>query len=212
MSNIADNVIGMTFNKLTIIEDLGLFENGLRKVMAICECGKIKSYNLPNIRRPNSPTKSCGCIKKVNCKGRSLHGLAGTPLYKKWYSMINRCYNPKCRNYKNYGARGVTVCEEWRLDFLKFYEWAIINGWRDGLQLDKDKNGTGMIYSPDFCSFITCKENQNNKRSNKNLVYNGEKLTAAQWAEKFKISRHVMYKKLRKNIPLEEIISSYGKI
>ena len=99
---------------------------------------------------------SCGCLRK--------HGFANTPLQRVWIQMRYRCGNPKAPNYPNYGGRGIAVCEEWR-KFRAFHEWAVANGYRKGLPIDRrDNNGP---YSPDNCRFISTAENTQNSRQAK---------------------------------------------
>jgi len=102
------------------------------------------------------------------------HGLskrnAVHPLYWVWRSMISRCHNPNDTIYRNYGAIGIKVCDEWRNDIKVFYNWAIGNGYKKGLELDKDKLAStkpGKLYSPKYCSFITHAENNQNKKTTK---------------------------------------------
>lgn len=110
-----------------------------------------------------------------------IHGLYYHPLYRVWRSMINRCSNSICHDYKNYGGRGISVCDEWRTDFKTFYDWAISNGWESGLQLDRiNVNGN---YEPLNTRIVTDAENRNNKRNSAYLVLHGEKKTMSQWAK-----------------------------
>lgn len=98
--------------------------------------------------------------------------------------MRGRCYNPKNTSYLYYGAKGVTVCKEWLDSFEAFYEWAITNGWKKGLCLDKDKlapNGVGMCYCPEYCTFITQAENNRYKTSKTMLEYKGETKSLMAW-------------------------------
>lgn len=93
------------------------------------------------------------------------HGHSGTPLEFMYSSMFSRCYNPKNNRYKNYGGRGITVCDEWLNSRLRFYNWAIDNGWKQGLQLDRiDNDGN---YTPENCRLVTLKENTRTRGSNK---------------------------------------------
>lgn len=77
--------------------------------------------------------------------------------------MMQRCYNKNHKSYHNYGGRGVSVCDEWH-NKKTFVEWGLANGFHTNLDLDKDKKGDGMLYSPDTCCFITRKENNSYTR------------------------------------------------
>ena len=106
--------------------------------------------------------KSCGCDKNYK------HGESETRLYEIWHHMKQRCYNPKSTGYKNYGGRGITVCTEWlgkENGFINFRDWAIQNGYKEELQIDRiDNNGN---YSSDNCRWVTHQENSQNKRTTK---------------------------------------------
>jgi AP2 domain len=80
-----------------------------------------------------------------------------------WTNMLQRCFNPKCPTFKRYGARGITVCDEWRRDFKAFRLWALLNGYRDGLEIDRRDNLKS--YSSDNCRFVTRQENCCNSHS-----------------------------------------------
>lgn len=152
----------------------------LCKALYKCKCGnEIEAY-IGNVK--SGKTLSCGCHKK-SVKTNIKHGLSDHPLYSVWENMTSRCYNKKVRSYNSYGGRGVSVCKEWLENPEKFIRWGIDNGWKSGLQLDKDKIGNGLLYSPEICVFITPKENSNNRRTNKKITFNGETKTLAQWAD-----------------------------
>lgn len=95
--------------------------------------------------------------------------------------MINRCHNPKHPKYRIYGARGITVCPEWRQAPHAFINWAVANGYQLGLQIDRLDNNRG--YSPSNCRWTTAKENARNTRRNRYLTVGGARLTIAGWAE-----------------------------
>lgn len=92
--------------------------------------------------------------------------------------------------WKWYGAKGVKVCDEWNKSFNEFYKWAYSHGYREDLTIDRiDSNGD---YSPDNCRWVTMKEQQNNRKSNRKVTYNGETKTTSQWAEQYGMSLYVL--------------------
>lgn len=189
-----DSIIGKKFNSLTIIE----ISRSPDKVIAICECGTQKEFYLSNIKA--NRTKSCGCqnrkasssrfrnfnkarISKFTPKLSESHNLSTHPIYSVWLAMNKRCYDVNDISYCRYGGKGVFVCDEWRNDFMAFYNWALANGWQPGLQLDKDIRGNGKLYSPETCTFVTRKENCRNRTTNRLIDYNGQTKTLAEWSE-----------------------------
>jgi hypothetical protein len=113
------------------------------------------------------------------------HALYKHRLYCRWMGMKDRCNNPNNISYHNYGGRGIRVCSEWN-DFWVFVAWAELNGWAEGLVLDREQvNGH---YEPTNCRWITVKENNNNTRFNVRYLYGGELLTLPQISEKSNIN------------------------
>jgi hypothetical protein len=109
-------------------------------------------------------TKSCGCLQKEIAKATfTRHGKWSSRLHVIWSSMKTRCYNQKHSKCKYYGGRGISICDEWLRDFQAFFDWAMANGYRDDLTIDRiDVNGK---YCPDNCRWITIAEQQKNKRN-----------------------------------------------
>lgn len=107
-------------------------------------------------------------------------------LYWAWKAMKQRCQNPRCRVYHNYGARGITVCEEWQ-KFEPFCEWALENGYQEGLDLDRRDNDGN--YSPENCRWITRRENVNNRRNTIMIDVDGTVLPETVWSERLGIDR-----------------------
>lgn len=138
--------------------------------LCICDCGKEAIVFGTNLRKGH--TKSCGCIE-VDRPNATTHGLRHHPLYRIWKSIKARCYNKNIPIYKFYGAKGITMCDEWLKNPKAFVSWAMENGWRKGLKIDKDKkpllnNEIPTVYSPETCSILTHKENTSyTKRSKK---------------------------------------------
>jgi hypothetical protein len=87
---------------------------------------------------------------------------ATAPLYRVWYSILQRCTNPKIKSFKDYGGRGITVCSEWKESYIAFRTWAHANGYVKGLYIDRENNDGG--YSPDNCRWVTSKVSSQNKR------------------------------------------------
>ena len=124
--------------------------------------------------------------------GNPKHGLFhdNQKLFNLWQTMKSRCENPNREKYKDYGERGIRVCNEWK-DASNFVLWALENGYKDGLQLDRiDNNGN---YCPENCRFVTPKENSRNRRNTKFLVVNNEKRCVAEWSEITGISAYTIY-------------------
>ena len=113
------------------------------------------------------------------------HGLSHHPLNAIWRSMRRRCNNPSSASYHRYGAKGIRVCEDWD-NFETFYNWAISNGWADGLSIDRIDNSRG--YSPDNCRFVTIRDQARNRTTNVFITVNGITKLQIDWAEFLGIS------------------------
>ena len=113
------------------------------------------------------------------------HGKSGTKLYSRWTNMKDRCNNPHNISYPNYGGRGIQVCEEWQHDFQAFFDWAMANGYREDLTLDRINNDGN--YEPSNCRWATKLEQGANKRNNIHVTINGEdKIFVQTFNERYK--------------------------
>lgn len=199
--------IGLKFNMLTILDILqgSPVNNYIKMAKVRCDCGVVKMICFRDVKAGH--TKSCGCYQKSKLsKHRTKHGLTKHPLFRVWEGMIERCYKTKNSDNRTYLFFGVTVCDEWRNDFKSFYDWAIKNGYKKGLQIDKDikyikKNGTqlGMIYSPEYCSFVTSKVNSRYKCNSLNINIDGVNKPLIEWAEEKGISYHALLYRFKNN-------------
>lgn len=108
--------------------------------------------------------------------------------------MRARCNNPKSHAYKNYGGRGITVCNEWDENFKSFYDWAMNNGYKPNLSIDRIDNDKG--YCPDNCRWATRIEQSNNRRMCRHIIYNEVDHTIAEWSRIL----NVPYRNLRERI------------
>lgn len=150
---------------IEIIQDLGMkyHENYTKRKFRFhivrCECGKeFETWHAKRIKN----CKECG--DKIAGLKRTTHGLHNSRINTIYRGIKDRCYNPNNDSYNLYGAKGVTMCEEWKNDFMSFYNWSLANGYKDNLCLDKDKlskeqNLELKIYSPETCRWITREEN-----------------------------------------------------
>lgn len=142
-----------------------------------CDCGKVKCVIADNLWKT---TRSCG-DHRAETSGRITHGKSQSKgLYTVWAGMKARCFRPTEPAFKNYGGRGITICDEWR-DFQAFHDWAMANGYASGLEIDRIENDGN--YDPGNCRFVTRKVNIRNTRANRILTAFGESKTVADWAE-----------------------------
>lgn len=121
------------------------------------------------------------------------HGFSAShpKLFLVWETMRNRCNNTHREKYKDYGARGIKVCDEWNDSAQKFCEWALANGYEEGLQIDRINNDGD--YCPENCRWVTPKENSRNRRNTKYLTLNGITKCVSEWCETIPISPYTIY-------------------
>ena len=175
------DLTGQRFGRLLVIEKTEQRQGGEILWRCVCDCGTTKLVRGSHLR--NGKTMSCSCL--IYEKGRNqTHGLRRTRLYDIWSNLKGRCDNPKNKCYHNYGGRGITYCKEWE-HFEPFWEWAMANGYRSGLTIDRIDNSKG--YCPENCRWATIKEQARNRRTNHLLTYKGETKTITEWAEQYNI-------------------------
>ena len=207
-----ENFVGKKFGKLTVIKDLGrTFEkDGKRCFLCHCDCGNEKIIRAQCVIK--GYTQSCGCIKPRHIT----HGHAGTRLWGVWRGIKNRCYNANFPEYKNYGGRGITLCEEWKNDFMAFHNWAYANGYDENAQFGEctiDRIDVNGNYEPNNCRWVARETQANNTRKSKYYEYNGEMLTIPQIARKYNINQATLYTRLNEqNMGIKEAIETSVKI
>ncbi len=155
------DLTGQRFGRLTVLQRAETI-NKRTRWLCRCDCGEeiiVEAYNLKT-----GHTQSCGCFQKeAASSANTTHGMRNTRLYRIWSCMHNRCYQKSYHAYNHYGGRGITICAEWLHDFQAFHDWAIENGYKDNLSIDRIDNNKG--YSPDNCRWATQKEQNKNKRA-----------------------------------------------
>lgn len=188
MSKFID-LTGKRFNKLTVLNRIPT-KDGITRWECVCDCGNITNVRGSNLK--NGSVKSCGCL--IYEKHNTSH-MSHTRLGNIYYDMKNRCTNPKDRAYSRYGGRGITICDEW-LKSDNFFKWALDNGYKDGLTLDRIDNNKG--YSPENCRWATAKEQANNRRSCVMITYNGKTQNLMQWCEELELDYKLIHNRIHK--------------
>lgn len=207
------NLIGRRFGRLFVINEAPSRRTkggtSVRMWLCKCDCGNEVILSTGNITSGN--TKSCGCYKKdKNSSVFTTHGKTGTKLYRVWSSIKDRCFRESSRQYCDYGGRGITMCNEWTKDFQAFYEWALSNGYKEGLTIERiDVNGN---YCPDNCTWIPKEQQSRNRRNCHYIFYKGETKTLSEWSRILHIDRECVRnweKKLGSGeMAIEKVLSS----
>lgn len=167
--NYKHDLTGQKFGKLTALYPVKDKTHRARW-HCVCECGNEKDVLQQNLS--NGHVQSCGCLLSSSNSeriteynrsiGRETHHETKTRLYRIWIGIKSRCLVETASGFKNYGGRGISICDEWKNSFLAFSEWAFANGYSDSLTIDRiDVNGD---YSPDNCRWVSMSVQQLNKR------------------------------------------------
>lgn len=205
------DLVGETFGRLTVLEWRGKSKCNISIWLCCCVCGNKAVVNQINLR--SGHTQSCGCLRdELQTKhGYSTDTKGKHPLYNKLDGMKQRCYNKNFTQYKDYGGRGIKVCDEWLNSYKTFIEWAFENGYEEGLTIERiDNDGD---YMPENCCFITQSEQGNNRRNNHLLTYNGKTQNIAQWAREVGLSYATLQGRIKRGWAIEDTLfkPSYTK-
>lgn len=202
------DLTGQKFDRLKVISYVGT--NNRREALWKCECkcGNVKIILGSSLR--NGKTKSCGCLNSEKSRKKLhdyniTHGESRTRLYTIWNNMIQRVQNEKNKRYKDYGGRGIQVCEEWK-KFENFRKWALENGYANKLTLDR-KNNDGE-YSPENCRWTDWETQNNNKQQSRKLKYKGETKTVTQWAKIMGLSRETLKDRINAGWTIEKALET----
>ena len=196
--------VGQRYGRLTVIGDGGyyVYPNGKRrkKWLCQCDCGNKVSVEGTNLKCGNS--QSCGCKNTDTIRERSkTHGGRNERLYSIWTNMKQRCMSEKNKSYSDYGARGVTICDEWIESYSLFRDWAISNGYDERLpfyECSLDRIDVDGPYSPDNCRWANAKEQARNRRNTITFSYGDETLSLSEWAERTGIKYHTLFARIYK--------------
>lgn len=177
MSRSLASFVGEKISHVTAIEVVSGY-----KMRSLCECGNYTLVQGCVLKKAAAEGRgvSCGCMKKrLISVGQTEHGLTHSRTWNSWSSMLERCYSPVHKSYKDYGGRGVTVCQEWRDSFVAFLNYMGIRP--DGTTLGRIKNDG--VYEPGNCQWEGAKQQCRNRRSSRFIECFGKRLTLVEWSE-----------------------------
>lgn len=195
---------GQRFGKLLVLESCGRGKDRHYMSKVKCECGV--EYLVTDSELIHGRRKTCAKCSKV----KETHGMTNTRIFHIWQSMKQRCSNDKHRKYVYYGARGIRVCSEWNESFESFYNWAINNGYKEHLTIDRiDVNGN---YEPDNCRWVNTQVQANNKRNNRVVNYNGENYTIAELSALFGINYSCLYYRVQNGWDMAKALNIQPRI
>lgn len=193
---------GDIFNHLTVInESFRINKKTGHKVRVLeckCVCQKVVVGDFNNITK--GKPASCGCKRIFNTPNpiyATTHGMTKTRIYACWKGLITRCNSNLKNVYPYYKGKGITVCDEWKNDFMAFYKWSMENGYNDTLTLDRKENDKG--YYPENCRWVTMKVQGNNKTVNIVFTSNGIKVTLGEICDFFNLNYMTIYDRVRRH-------------
>lgn len=194
---------GQRFERLLVTKPIRITDVEALHYECLCDCGNVVIVRAQNLRK--GLTRSCGCLRKETSKKVNLqHGMSHTSIHNVWMGMLGRCENPTNQAYKDYGGRGIKVCERWH-SFENFLEDVGLPP-QTGLSLDRFPNNDGD-YEPGNVRWATKKEQANNRRSSKLLTFEGQTMTYAQWEDYLGLRRGEVWSRIDKGWVLQRVLS-----
>lgn len=189
-----DDLTGKRFGRLIVVSRAENGKGSRVRWLCRCDCGNkcvVYGYSLKS-----GNTRSCGCLRAETSKDKATtHGMSKTSLFHVWWAMMERCNNKNSNSYKNYGGRGISVCDEW-LDSTTFFDWALSNGYEEGLTIERIDVNDG--YKPSNCKWVTKKEQARNKTNSFIVEIGGESKCLAEWCEIYEINYFTVHQRIAK--------------
>lgn len=199
-----EDYIGKRFGHWIVLSYAYTDDTGHRYYNCQCDCGTTKTIRLSKLVHGES--KSCGCKRREKFMFGATDGDKRTKLYNTWLAMRERCINAHNISYKNYGAIGISVCEEWN-NFANFKRWATINGYVEGLSIDRIDLNKG--YNPENCRWATPTQQANNTRRNKYVFIGGAYKTISEAARELGMKYISFYQTIRSANGRKKIASRF---
>ena len=197
-----ESVIGQTFSELTILSLEGRDHASKMLVRCRCSCGAVHTLRFNSLQAGKAV--SCGHISREFTSARStIHGLSRHPDFQVWVDMNKRCHGSNPKFTKNYKDRGIEVCEQWRHNPAQFFN--DMGPRPKGMSLERVDNSKG--YNPENCVWASMKVQQNNKRTNVFLEFQGKRMTVTQWAEELEIPKQTLLGRLRYGWSVEDVLT-----
>lgn len=196
-------LVGKRFGRI-FVEGFSEVIEGDSHWNCVCDCGHKWVVMGQSLR--SGATQSCGCLMRDLVSIRATkHGKCGSPVYRRWDSMIQRCYNKKFKHYSYYGGRGISVCDRWRFSFEAFFN-DMGDPPTNGHTLDRFPNNNGN-YELGNCRWATRKEQQRNNRGNCIIEYNGKSQCVSAWADEYGVPRSTIAGRLHRKWSLDRVFS-----
>ena len=198
------DLTGLRFGRLYVVKRIEKpDEAGHYRFICKCDCGSTKIVSRSDLT--SMKTQSCGCLRnECAIQRRFKHGKSNDRIYMIWRGMKRRCYNPNEKCYRYYGGKNIKVCAEWKDDFMSFYQWAIDNGYRDDLTIDRiDVNGD---YAPNNCRWITLQEQHNNRSDNRYVTIGGVTKHISEWYAVSPVTTATIYARIKNGMDIEKAI------
>lgn len=189
------DITGQKYGRLIAIKRNGFSQSPSRKHIlweCLCDCGETITTKLNALR--NGDVNSCGCLRKEG--NRTSHKMIHTPEYASWSHMKDRCKNINSKDFKNYGGRGISVCERWDMSFENFFSDV---GARPTSAHSIDRINVDGNYEPSNCRWATNFQQARNKRVNVFLEVNGKKQVLSDWAREIGINVSTLYARLSRH-------------
>lgn len=187
------DLTGKRAGKLVGVKVVGSDAYGRAMWLFKCDCGNevVRQSSIMVQAIKKHKESHCGCSPSLKT-----HGLTKQhkKMYWVWASMIQRCTNPSSKDFADYGARGITVHPDWRINFASFCDWSLANGYQPGLSIDRIDNSKG--YEPSNCRWVTTKDQLRNQRKTVMVTWRGETRPLIEWSEITKINYRTLRQRL----------------